>query len=237
MAAVLDLITEALVTVKALAVGETAGPDMTTDALNKFNDVLESLSIQELAVYANIDTVVPLVANQPSYVLGPDGISQRPLSFDSIDSVRVSFGGVDFVVTMKPKAEYDSLAVKLTPGIPTWAALDAGYPNSTLWLWPMPYLDSVLTLRQKQQFTRANALTDTFDMPPGYRRMIRLMLAWELRSDYPGMGPQELANLEKDMASAIGNVKRANIEPEMMHSEVSNLDCSGGSYVNWRNGA
>jgi hypothetical protein len=64
MASVLDLITAALVTVKALAVGETPGADMTTDALDKFNDVLESLSIQNLAVYASIDTVVPLIANQ-----------------------------------------------------------------------------------------------------------------------------------------------------------------------------
>src|SRR5438093_9955105 len=119
MAAVLDLITAALVTVKALAVGETPGPDMTTDALDKFNDVLEALSIQNLAVYATADTVVPLEANQSAYILGPAGVGQRPLSMDSIDSARVTFGnGVDFPIEIVPKAEYDALAVKKTPGVP-----------------------------------------------------------------------------------------------------------------------
>src|SRR5438094_476510 len=132
MAAVLDLITAALVTVKALAVGETPGPDMTTDALDKFNDVLEALSIQNLAVYST---------------------------------------------------------------------------------------------------------ADTFAMPPGYRRLIRLMLAWELRTDYPGLGAQELQNLKDDVAGALGSVKRANIEPVMLRSEVADLDASGGGYVNWRDGA
>jgi len=236
MAAVLDLITAALVTVKALAAGETPGADMTTDALDKFNDVLEALSIQNLAVYATIDTAVPLVANQATYTLGPAGTGQRPLSMNSIDSARVTYGGVDFQVEIVPKIEYDALAVKQTTGIPKWAALDDDYPNATLLLWPVPYQAGVLTLSQKQKFTAAGALTDTFDMPPGYRRLLRLMLAWELRTDYPGLGPQELQNLKDDLAGALGSVKRSNIEPVLMRSEVAELDASGGGCVNWRDG-
>jgi hypothetical protein len=121
--------------------------------------------------------------------------------------------------------------------VPTWAALDNDYPNATISLFPVPYQAGVMTLTQRQQFTRANALTDTFDMPPGYRRMIRLMLAWELRTDYPGLGAQELQNLKDDVAGAIGTVKRSNIEPVMLRSEVADLEASGGGYVNWRDGA
>lgn len=238
MAAVLDLITAALVTVKALAVGETPGADMTTDALDKFNDVLEALSIQNLAVYASIDTVVPLVANQAAYILGPAGVGQRPLSINSIDSARTTFGGVDFPIEIVADVDYDALAVKQVPGIPEWAALDNDYPNATLTLYPVPYQAGTLTVTQRQQFTRASALTDTFDMPPGYRRLIRNMLAWELRTDYPGMGPQEVQNLKDDVAGALGSVKRANIEPVLMRSEVAELSAGGGSgYVNWRDGA
>jgi hypothetical protein len=238
MAAVLDLITAALVTVKALAVGETPGPDMTTDALDKFNDVLEALSIQNLAVYASIDTLVPLVANQAAYILGPGGVGQRPLSMDSIDSARTTFGGVDFPIEIVADVDYDAIQVKAVPGIPEWGALDNDYPNATLTLYPVPYQAGTLTVTQRQQFTRASALTDTFDMPPGYRRLIRLMLAWELRTDYPGLTPQELQSLKDDLAGALGSVKRANIEPVMMRSEVAELSAGGGSgYVNWRDGA
>lgn len=238
MAAVLDLITAALVTVKALAVGETPGADMTTDALDKFNDVLEALSIQNLAVFASVDAVVPLVANQSTYLVGPGGVGQRPLSMNSIDSVRVTFGGgVDYPVAVVPQAEYDALAVKQTTGVPEWLAYDNGYPNATLQLFPVPYQAGTLTLSQRKQFTSASALTDTFDMPPGYRRMIRLMLAWELRTDYPGLSAQELANLEKDKTDATATVKRANIEPTMLRSEVADLDASGGAAGDWRTGA
>jgi hypothetical protein len=237
MSAVLDLITSALITVKALAVGETPGADMTTDALDKFNDVLEALSIQNLAVYSNTATAVPLVAGQAAYVLGPAGVAPRPLSMDAIDSAFITFNGVDFPVDVVPQDQYDGLAVKSTSGVPTWAALNGGYPTATLSLWPVPYQAGTLTLRQLQPFTRASALTDTFDMPPGYRRLIRLMLAWELRTDYPGLGPQELQNLKDDVTGAIANVKRSNMEPTLMRSEVADLDCSGGGYVNWRDGA
>jgi hypothetical protein len=84
---------------------------MTTDALDKFNDVLEALSIQNLAVYASVDTVVPLVANQAAYILGPGGVGQRPLSMDSIDSARTTFGGVDFPLEIVAEdVDYDAMA-------------------------------------------------------------------------------------------------------------------------------
>ncbi|WP_440966155.1 hypothetical protein ACL58G_07885 [Massilia sp. GER05] len=210
---------------------------MTTDALDKFNDVLEALSIQNLAVYASVDTVVPLVANQAVYILGPAGTGQRPLSMNSIDSARVTYGGVDFQVEIVSDVEYDALAVKQTTGVPKWAALDNDYPNATISLWPVPYQASALTLSQRQKFTAASTLADTFDMPPGYKRLIRLMLAWELRTDYPGMSPQELQNLKDDLTGALASVKRANIEPVLMRSEVAELDASGGgAFANWRDG-
>lgn len=239
MAVVLDLITSALITVKALAVGETPGADMTTDALDKFNDVLEALSIQNLAVYATIDTVVPLVANQAAYVVGPGGVGQRPLSMNAIESARVTFGdGVDYPLEIVPQAEYDALSVKLIPGVPEWCALTNNYPDATVTLYPMPYEDGTMTISQREKFTAAATLADNFDMPAGYRRLIRLMLAWELRTDYPGLGAQELQNLRDDLAGAMGSVKRANIEPVMLHSEVADLEASGGGQgVNWRDGA
>lgn len=238
MAVVLDLITSALVTVKALAVGETPGADMTTDSLDKFNDVLEALTIQNLFVYASIDTVVPLVANQAAYTVGPGGVGQRPISMNSIDFARVTFGqGVDYPVQIVTQSEYDSLSVKQIPGIPEWMALTNNYPDATISLYPMPYQAGTLTISQRQKFTQAATLADTFDMPAGYRRLITLMLAWYLRTDYPGLSAQELQNLGEDLAKAQGAVKRANIEPVLLNNEVADLEAGGGNcYVNWRDG-
>ena len=237
MATVLDLITSALVTVKALAVGETPGADMTTDALDKFNEVLDALSIQNLAVYSNITTTFPLVAGTATYTIGPTGtvIAQRP---PFLDTVYATYQGVDFEVKSMTQEEYALLSLKTTPGIPSRFVYHPEYPDGTLILWPVPYDVGSMTLYQNRAFTHAATIFDTFDMPPGYQKMIRLMLAWELRNDYPGLSAQELLNLDTDMKAAWALVKRNAKKPAILRSEVADLDCSGGNtYINWRNGA
>lgn len=237
MATVLDLITEALVSVKALAVGETAGPDMTTDALDKFNEVLESLSIQNLAKFSTLETKFPLVGGKAVYTIGPGGdvVAQRP---NSIDGAFVSYGLVDFPLEVKTDTEYALLSVKSTPGIPRWLVWVGDYPNATLKLWPVPDAQpATLTLYQKRAFTAASGLTDPVDLPPGYRKMIRLLLAWELLTDYPGMTVGEVQKLEKDKNEAVGLVKRANDEPVLLRSEAAAMGSHAGGYSNWRDGA
>lgn len=238
MATVLDVITEALVTVKALAVGEPAKADMTTDALNRFNEVLEDLSIQNLAVFSSTTTTFDLVPGQASYTIGPTGNFAGPRP-PFLTTGYVTMQGVDFPVDLtKTEDEYALLSLKSQPGIPEWGIYDPAYPNGVIILYPVPYLASTLTIYQNTAFTAAISLLDEFDMPPGYRRMIRLLLAWQLMSDYPGMSDGEMAKLQKDGAIALATIKRNNKKPELLRSEVAQLDCSGGgNYSNWRDGA
>jgi len=237
MATVLDVITDALVTVKALAVGEPPGADMTTDALSKFNEVLDALTIQNLAVFSNVTTTFPLVAGIAVYTIGPSGtvVAERP---PFVDTVYATYQGVDFEVKSMTQEEYAQLSLKTTPGIPNRFVYHPEYPNGSLTLWPVPYLAGSMTLYQNKIFTNAATIYDTFDMPPGYKKMIRLLLAWELASDYPGLSGDELGKLESDAKTALALVKRNNKKPMMMRSEVAQLDCSGGNnYSNWQNGA
>lgn len=237
MAAVLDLITEALVSVKALAVGETPAADMTTDALDKFNEVIEALSIQNLAVFSTLETKFPLVGAKAVYTIGPTGdvVAQRP---NAIDGAFASYGLVDFPLEVKTDTDYARLANKSTPGIPQWLVWVGDYPNATLKLWPVPDAQpATLTLYQKKAFAAATGLTDTVDLPPGYRRMIRLLLAWELLTDYPGMTVNEVQKLEKDKNEAVGLVKRANDEPVLLRSEAAAMGSHAGGSANWRDGA
>lgn len=238
MATVLNLITEALVTVKALAVGETPGADMTTDALAKFNDVLEALSIQNLAVFASTATTFPLVQGQAVYTIGPTGgvVAARP---PYLATGYITMQGADFNVDLtRTDEEYAGLAVKNTPGVPEWGFYEPTYPNGTLTLWPVPYTASTMTILVNRAFTSATSLADVFAMPPGYRRMVKLMLACELAVDYPGMSQGEIGQLRSDAQAALALVKRNNRKPALLRSEVSQLDCSGGfNGGNWRSGA
>jgi hypothetical protein len=237
MTTVQDLVKEALVTVKALANGEPASPAMSTIGLTRFNEVLEALSIQNLAVFSTLQTTFPLVAGTGSYTIGPSGVvtAQRP---PFLQTAFVSYQGVDFPVEVKTEQEYANLALKTQPGIPQWLIYDPAYPNGVMVLWPVPNVAATMTIYQNKEFTAAATLYDTFAMPPGYRRMIRLLLAWELTTDYPGMKPSEMEKLESDAKGALALVKRNNKKPSLLRSEVAALDCSGsGNVGNWRNGA
>lgn len=235
---VLELINDSLVTVKALAVGETAPASMTTDALTKFNEVLEALSIQDLTIFTNLATTIPLVAGVANYTVGPTGgtVAARP---QDIKAAFVTLNGFDFPVIEHSTEEYALIGLKNQPGLPEWLIYNPDYPNGTITLWPVPYLDSTLTIYTNKTFTAAATLFDIVDLPPGYRKMIRLMLAWELLSDYPGMTQAEIVKLDGDTKQAIALVKRANDDnPEVLRSEVADLDCSGGgNFGNWRAGA
>lgn len=237
MTTVLDLVTESLVTVKALAVGETAPASMSNTGLTRFNEVLEALSIQNLAVYSNLQTSFPLVPGTASYTIGPTGavVAQRP---PFLETAFVRYQGTDFPVDVHTDDEYALLGLKSQPGIPRWLIYDPAYPNGVITLWPVPDQAATLTIYQNTAFTAAATLLSTVSLPPGYRRMIRLMLAWELLTDYPGMSGPEMEKLEADTRTAIALVKRNNKKPELLRSEVSALDCSGaGDTSNWRDGA
>lgn len=236
MAAALELITEALVTIKALAVGETPGPSMTTDALTRVNEVLESLSIQNLAVFATTTTTVPITTGQAVYLLGPGGTGQRPLSMNSIDSGFITYNGVDYPIEVITQAEYDAQPVKSITGIPYQMAFDNGFPDTRITLWPTPYQNATLTLSLKKAFADVPTLQTTFAMPPGYRRMVRLMLAMALLPDYPGMSEGEIQRLDRDMKKATAEVKRGNIEITVMRSDAADMGFHGGGYRDWRLG-
>lgn len=235
MTTVLDLVTDALVAVKALAAGETASPSMSTTALNRFNDVQEALSIQNLAVFKTLQTTFPLVNGTASYTIGPSGavVAQRP---PFLQTAFATFQGIDYPVDPHTEEEYARIGLKSQPGIPEWMIYDPGYPNGTIVLWPVPNQSMSLTLYQNTAFTEAATLFDNFAMPPGYRRMIRLLLSWELASDYPGLTGPELEKLEADCKGAVALVKRNNKKPQLLRSEVAQLDCSNGNVGNWRTG-
>lgn len=236
MATVLELITEALVTIKALAIGETPGADMTTDALTKFNDVLEGLALQNLAVYSTVETTFPLVAGVASYTIGPTGdvVAPRP---PFLDTAVVNITGLDYPVSIWSTQEYALVGLKTNPGIPARMVYDQEFPNGRITLWPVPSENWTMKLYTNAAFTAAASLFDQFSMPPGYRRLMRLLLALELLPDYPGLSDTEMSMLRSSGVSALATVKRNTKKRGTMRSEVAQLDASGGSrWVNWRDG-
>lgn len=235
MTTVQDLVTEALVTVKALAVGESAPPSMSSTALKRFNEVQEALSLQNLAVFRSLQTTFPLVVGTGSYTIGPTGavVAQRP---PFLETAYVRFQGIDYEVKVRTEQEYARIALKTQPGLPEWLIYDPGYPNGTIVLWPVPDQAATLTVYQNAEFTQAATLFDVLSLPPGYRQMMRLLLAWSLVTDYPGMSGPELEKLQDDVQTAVALVKRNSKKKQLLRSEVAQLPCSGGGYGNWRTG-
>lgn len=236
MTIVYDVLVEALSKVGAIDPTETPTADELSSALTSFNEVLDSWATQNLLLYTNIVTSTTANSGVSTYTIGPTGdiVAQRP---GQISAAYVTLGGVDFPLEIISQEEYSDFVLKTQPGIPARLIYNPNYPNGTIILWPVPDQTYTLNLLYGQIFTQATSASDTFDMAPGFKKALRLALMWELVDDFPGLSPAQLAKLENDKNKAIGDIKRINNKPQVMRSEVSQLDCSnGGTYVNWRIG-
>lgn len=67
---VLDILTGALRLANVLSAGETARPSESADALTSFNDLLDSLSLNEDFIYTTVENVFNWIPNQYKYTIG-----------------------------------------------------------------------------------------------------------------------------------------------------------------------
>jgi hypothetical protein len=91
-----ELIKSSLRLIGAIGTSEVPTADEFTDALNALNDLLETWSTQNLAVYGSADVTFNTVAGTATYTIGPTGawVTDRPVRIN--DAPICTFGGVDF---------------------------------------------------------------------------------------------------------------------------------------------
>ena len=217
MATTKRLLEGALRKIGVLAAGEEAGPSELQDALEIANEWLESISNETLLLPALIHESFTL-SSQRTYTFGPGGDfdTVRPIT---IENVRIrDSGGFEEPVKIASLNKWASIRIKdsvLT--YPDYAYYEPAFPLGTFYLSAIPVENDIIKIVSTKQLSALPALTADVDLPPGYKRFIRLGLAVELASEY-GKTVDPVIAATYRQATAV--LKRTNSKSRMGTLEV-----------------
>jgi len=204
----LDLIKSSLRLINAIAVGETPSASESQDSLMVLNDMLESWSTQNLAVFASQDQTFTFVPGVAAYTIGTGGTfsGTRPIQ---IESAYTRYQTVDYPVIQIDDDRYNLIPLKSQPGpIPCYVRYDASFPLATLTFWPVPSQATTVTLTSGVQFTALANTAALVVYPPGYSRAIRYCLAVDLAAEFGLPVPQIVIDVAKASKATIMRVNK-----------------------------
>lgn len=201
MATALGIIKRARRLLTALAVGETLEDELANDGLEALNSMLDSWSIDELAVYStNIKTLS--LGTAPTYTVGIGGAFNidRP---DRVEQAFITVTGNDYPLEIINNDQWNEITHKDTSStIPAYMKYDAFMPLGLISLFPKP-LNGTLTINSFQRLQRFNNLTDALVLPSGYERALASNLALEIAPECGKQVSGELAKIARDSKAAI----------------------------------
>lgn len=213
------LITRALRTLGVLATGEAAPADVANDALESLNEMLDTWSLESLAVYDETLTTHVLTASKASYTIGSGGdiAISWPIQIDMAQlRVTTATPNIDLPLRVLSDQEYAVIPLKTEESTyPTSVWLDRNYPLAVLHLWPVPNQVNTLVLWTKGIVQTFAALSTLVSVPRGYERALRFNLAVELAPEYGKAVSAELRELARESKAW---VKRANSKPLLLTS-------------------
>lgn len=191
-----------------IAVGETPTADEMNDGVSSVNDLLEILSISNLAVYGGANEVFATVAGQATYTIGPGG------NWNTIRPVRIAgdaictFNGVDFPVEQIGQGDYNDIGLKTQqqPIVEKLLYVNDN-PLGLITLWPVPSGIVNITMSTDRVLTSVADAFTAMVYPPGYLLTMRYMLAILMAPDYGVTVAPEIMSVA---TSSLAALKRAN---------------------------
>lgn len=208
MTTALDIIKRSLRLLGVYAMGENPSPEESQDALAVLNALLSEFGNGDMVYAKTLDTI-SLSANQSSVTVGPSGttVTTRPVRVLSESYVDIS--GVSYPLSVLTLAEYDSIALKASTGIPRFLWPQMNMPDATVTLWPVPSQAMTLKLWSDKVLPSLPGLTATISLPPGYENALSPLLAVEIAPEYE---VPLSASLVQSAARARRVLKRTNMQ-------------------------
>lgn len=216
MATVGDQINGALRLIGVLAEGETPSAETSQDALFALNQMLDSWSVEELAVFATMDQIYTWPAGQKSQTIGPTGdfVAIRPVELEDSTYFRDPANGISYGIKIINQQQYNGIAVKtVTSTYPQVLWLNPDMPNSTVSIYPVPTRALEWHFVSLQPLTQATDLATDMVFPPGYMRAFRYNLACELA---PEFGVEPSPQVKRIAMTSKRNIKRINNPLDVM---------------------
>lgn len=192
----------------AIGTGETPTADEINDGLGSITDLLENLSLQNLAVYSSAVETFATIAGQALYTIGPGGNwnTNRPIRIAG-DGI-CTFNGVDFPVSPMGQGEYDAIGLKTQqqPIVEKFLYVNDN-PLGQVTLWPVPSGIVNIGLNTDRILTSVTDINTPMIFPPGYLLLLRYMLAILIAPDYGIPITPEISGVA---SKALADIKRAN---------------------------
>ncbi len=178
-----SIIAAALRTLEVIGEGESPSATAVTNCAEALNILVKGMVVEGLPLWCVQELVVPMVAAQASYSIGPVSTQPRPLRILQA-FLRFSTGN-DVELTIVGRSDYNTLGLKTAQGTPNQLFYDPQLTNGIVTLYNIPQ-DALSELhvviqRQIQDF---NLSTDNPDFPQEAYQMLKWSLADELSLEY-----------------------------------------------------
>jgi hypothetical protein len=231
MTTALDIIKRSMRLLGVYGIGEEPTAEECADSLRALNAMMDSWANENLFVYAKSLDVIPLVANDGTYTVGPSGgiVTPRPIEVSSASYIE--YLGVSYPLSISTLNDFNLIPIKtLIAGIPTTLYVLPNMPDVTLNLWPVPSAAMTLNLWSNKLIQSFSNLTDVLTLPPGYERALGYCLAEEMG---PEFDVQVSPDIKLKALQARKVIKRTNTEvPRLLMPYGVPM---GRGFVNYRN--
>ena len=210
-----DQINRALRLLGVLAEGETPSAETSQDALTALNQMIDSWSVERLAVYSTQDQVFTWPAGQISRTLGPSGdfVGNRPVLLDDATYYKAP-SGVSYGIKFINQSQYDGIAVKTASStFPQVIFVNMTIPNVEMYVYPRPLQDLEWHFISVDELTQPATLDTVLYFPPGYMRAFAYGLACELA---PEFGVEPSPQVQRIAMTSKRNLKRINNPDDVM---------------------
>ena len=211
-----DQINGALRLIGQLAEGETPSAATSQDALTAMNQMIDSWSIERLAVFSTQDQMFMWPPGAVSRTLGPTGdfVGNRPVLLDDSTYFRDPANNISFGIKILNQQQYNGIAVKtVTSTYPQVIWVNMTYPDIEMYVYPVPTKVLEWHFVSVSELTQPATLATVLSFPPGYLRAFRYCLACEIAAEF---GVEPSPQVSRIAMTSKRNLKRINNPDDIM---------------------
>lgn len=240
MTAVRTILTRAVRLLGAVAQGTPLMAGDAADALTALNGMLQAWNLESLLVFTENFDAYNLVPGQQIYTIGPTGniavpAQQRPTNLYQVqlqvtDVTPNLFRPIDII----NDEEWADLRIQqISTAYPTKLYNDGDFPNSGLYLYPIPTMAYKLILWTWNQLSVITDINGDLSLPPGYERAIIYNLAVEIAAEYGRTPSPQVIQIAND---SLALIKRSNHSNSTLKCDAAVLSGRDSRAFNWRTG-
>jgi hypothetical protein len=228
-----DLIGNALQELKVYAPGESIDDADYASGLKQLNLLLDFLSNDSAACFANLEQSFPLVVGTQSYTIGTGGAFNGPRPLRLIygpGAARVEDSNhVTVNLDVWPQDRWNQIGYKTeNADYPSVIFYDPQFPLGIINVFPIPTQAWTLFFDSYLRLANLSSYTSTINLPPGYEPMLQHNLTVWLKPFWKSAQLDPI--IEKLALRTLTMVKRTNKRQNIAEYDPELLQTSQGAY-------